>query len=520
MKLLSTTTAFTLSTLTNAWQNEQGNWGECGRLPNFNALLQESNYNVAYELDEKFMQHVAKVSPANCQADIDKDQGKYDKYIAKKDKKNKEKDAAKAKRKAEAAAKKKQKMKDREEKLKAKEEAKSNGEDIPRDEKNEKSKKSEEEKREIRLKKKQERDAAKAEAAGSQSQALDVTFDEFDQSQNMETEGESFGNYLESFMARRRRKRASKKVFKATGFDKLKASRIGIYYCDPHEKVWVENRPVRDICTADLAAENFEVLDTTDGIHIEGNEECPRNHIWDAENQEFIMNPCSMLGDLFSWPMTNGGCLNARSLIYVKEGKSNYKFIATKAKIKAIPCGFSIKELLRQTAADYDQFHYLQMVRINYNEISHIPCSFLYNIATNELNMDNNRISKICPNMLQMANRAGNEVFLSSIVMSNNQLELDDLEPRFFKHSNVTQYFKLNSNNLNGVHKAWFSDIPLSKTINLANNTISNLNDNTFIDNTEIQFLLLSMNGLEEVSAGLTSSMKNLRRIWLNDNKE
>jgi len=162
MKLLSTTTAFTLSTLTNAWQNEQGNWGECGRLPNFNALLQESNYNVAYELDEKFMQHVAKVSPANCQADIDKDQGKYDKYIAKKDKKNKEKDAAKAKRKAEAAAKKKQKMKDREEKLKAKEEAKSNGEDIPKDEKNEKSKKSEEEKREIRLKKKQERDAAKA----------------------------------------------------------------------------------------------------------------------------------------------------------------------------------------------------------------------------------------------------------------------------------------------------------------------------------------------------------------------
>lgn len=491
--------------LTSAWQSEQGDWGDCGRLPNRNALLQESNYLVHYSWNDKQAWFEAKVSPSNCQKDIDKDQAKYDKYVNRKKEKTKQRQNKRDKKQKEQADRKQNKAEEKAEKASS------------TVNKNGKEKRTSDEKAAAKAKK-----AAKAnkeyneEVANGGLNVVDES--EFDDQasdvSNNSADSASFEEFFQGSVLSRKRRR----TFKASGFDKLRSKRIGIYYCDILTQMWMEKQAIKDICVAEMNEENPEILDETNGIHIEGSEDCPRNHIWDSKKEEFVRNPCSMSGDLNSWPMTNGGCLNARSLIYVKEGKTNYRFIASGAKIAGIPCGFSIKELLRITAADYDEFHYLQMVRINRNEIPHIPCSFFYNIATNELNMEHNIISKICPNMLELSNRAGNSAALRSIMMGNNLLESDDLSPEFFKFSNVTQYFKLNSNNLESLNKSWFESIPDSKTINIANNTLSTIPQGLFEANTEVQFLLLSRNGMESVPGDLISTMKNLRKIWLNDN--
>ncbi|XP_019868180.1 toll-like receptor Tollo [Aethina tumida] len=159
----------------------------------------------------------------------------------------------------------------------------------------------------------------------------------------------------------------------------------------------------------------------------------------------------------------------------------------------------------------FRELYSLQILRLNDNSIEHIPgniFSDLYNLHT--LIISNNRLTRI------ESNTFNGLYVLSLLSVDNNKISW--IHPEALKNCSSLQDLHLNGNKLVQVPDV-LNNVPMLKTLDLGENLIDTITNETFGDLKQMFGLRLTENNIGNITKGVFDRMQSLKILNLSRNK-
>nr|WNA22118.1 Toll-like receptor 3 [Altica viridicyanea] len=179
--------------------------------------------------------------------------------------------------------------------------------------------------------------------------------------------------------------------------------------------------------------------------------------------------------------------------------------------VRLVVLDISYNRIAKLEQSVFRDLYSLQILRIHDNFIEYIhenTFSALYNLHT--LIISNNKLTKIESDTF-------NGLFVLSLLSVDNN-KISSIHPEALKNCSSLQDLHLNGNKLLQVPEV-LKKVPLLKTLDLGENHISTISNETFKDLKQLYGLRLTENNIGNVSRGVFDKMASLKILNLSRNK-
>lgn len=179
--------------------------------------------------------------------------------------------------------------------------------------------------------------------------------------------------------------------------------------------------------------------------------------------------------------------------------------------LRLVVLDISFNKITKLEQAVFKDLYSLQIIRLNDNAIENIPnntFASLYNLHT--LIISNNRLTSI-------ESYTFNGLYVLSLLSIDNN-RIASIHPEALRNCSSLQDLHLNGNKLTEVPRV-LRDVPMLRTLDLGENHISVITNDSFREMTHMYGLRLTENNIDNISRGVFDKMIALKILNLSRNK-